>query len=69
MVRKDNIYDSFFVGFQRCPKKMKNGEENPFTFAAVSVIIQGGKCAGGSMDRASDSGSEGWGFESLPVYQ
>ena len=24
---------------------------------------------GGSMDRASDSGSEGWGFESLPVYQ
>ena len=27
------------------------------------------KCTGGSMDRASDSGSEGWGFESLPVYQ
>ena len=27
------------------------------------------KCAGGSMDRASDSGSEGWGFESLPAYQ
>ena len=26
------------------------------------------KCTGGSMDRASDSGSEGWGFESLPVY-
>ena len=26
-------------------------------------------CAGGSMDRASDSGSEGWGFESLPAYQ
>ena len=25
-------------------------------------------CAGGSMDRASDSGSEGWGFESLPAY-
>ena len=25
-------------------------------------------CTGGSMDRASDSGSEGWGFESLPVY-
>ena len=24
---------------------------------------------GGSMDRASDSGSEGWGFESLPVCQ
>ena len=21
------------------------------------------------MDRASDSGSEGWGFESLPAYQ
>ena len=27
-----------------------------------------GRCTGGSMDRASDSGSEGWGFESLPVY-
>ena len=27
------------------------------------------KRAGGSMDRASDSGSEGWGFESLPAYQ
>ena len=27
------------------------------------------QCTGGSMDRASDSGSEGWGFESLPVYQ
>ena len=27
------------------------------------------RCAGGSMDRASDSGSEGWGFESLPAYQ
>ena len=27
------------------------------------------KCAGGSMDRASDSGSEGWGFESLPACQ
>ena len=27
------------------------------------------KRTGGSMDRASDSGSEGWGFESLPVYQ
>ena len=26
------------------------------------------RCTGGSMDRASDSGSEGWGFESLPVY-
>ena len=26
------------------------------------------KRTGGSMDRASDSGSEGWGFESLPVY-
>ena len=26
-------------------------------------------CTGGSMDRASDSGSEGWGFESLPAYQ
>ena len=27
------------------------------------------QCTGGSMDRASDSGSEGWGFESLPVCQ
>ena len=27
------------------------------------------KCASGSMDRASDSGSEGWGFESLLAYQ
>ena len=26
-------------------------------------------CASGSMDRASDSGSEGWGFESLLAYQ
>lgn len=26
------------------------------------------KCASGSMDRASDSGSEGWGFESLLAY-
>ena len=27
------------------------------------------KCASGSMDRASDSGSEGGGFESLLAYQ
>ena len=27
------------------------------------------KCASGSMDRASDSGSEGWGFESLLACQ
>ena len=26
-------------------------------------------CVRGSMDRASDSGSEGWGFESLPACQ
>ncbi len=32
-------------------------------------VIMIGLCTGGSMDRASDSGSEGWGFESLPVYQ
>ncbi len=31
--------------------------------------VQANKRTGGSMDRASDSGSEGWGFESLPVYQ
>ena len=37
---------------------------NPKSFAIIHKL-----CAGGSMDRASDSGSEGWGFESLPVYQ
>ena len=31
--------------------------------------VQAKKCASGSMDRASDSGSEGWGFESLLAYQ
>ena len=35
--------------------------------AIMSKLLS--KCTGGSMDRASDSGSEGWGFESLPVYQ
>ena len=42
-----------------------------FTKKEKPVIISRlkGKCTGGSMDRASDSGSEGWGFESLPVYQ
>ena len=40
----------------------------PFTNVGKLGIIAG-LCTGGSMDRASDSGSEGWGFESLPVYQ
>ena len=39
----------------------------PFTNGKNLVIISK-LCAGGSMDRASDSGSEGWGFESLPAY-
>ena len=34
-----------------------------------AIIFRLTKRTGGSMDRASDSGSEGWGFESLPVYQ
>ena len=34
-----------------------------------AIIAKLNPCTGGSMDRASDSGSEGWGFESLPVYQ
>ena len=43
----------------------------PFTNEKNLAIISRlySKCTGGSMDRASDSGSEGWGFESLPVYQ
>ena len=42
----------------------------PFTKPEKPAIIfrLSSKCTGGSMDRASDSGSEGWGFESLPVY-
>lgn len=41
-----------------------------FTNRLVSAIIipLSQVRAGGSMDRASDSGSEGWGFESLPAY-
>ena len=34
-------------------------------FVQTICYNNGCKCAGGSMDRASDSGSEGWGFESL----
>ena len=43
----------------------------PFTNSQNLAIIAWltSRCTGGSMDRASDSGSEGWGFESLPVYQ
>lgn len=42
-----------------------------FTNRLVSAIIipLSRVRAGGSMDRASDSGSEGWGFESLLAYQ
>ena len=42
-----------------------------FTNRLVSAIIipLSQVRAGGSMDRASDSGSEGWGFESLLAYQ
>ena len=36
-------------------------------FVQTICYNNGCKCAGGSMDRASDSGSEGWGFESLPA--
>ncbi len=44
---------------------------HPFTNGKNPAIMSRlcSKCTGGSMDRASDSGSEGWGFESLPVYQ
>ncbi len=38
-----------------------------FTLSKPFCYNNGCKCAGGSMDRASDSGSEGWGFESLPA--
>ena len=51
-------------------KAAKNFLENPLYKASKACYnIQANKCTGGSMDRASDSGSEGWGFESLPVYQ
>ena len=49
----ENILDSLFT----------NGKKN-----AIITRCQRTR-AGGSMDRASDSGSEGWGFESLPAYQ
>ena len=45
-----------FLGFTK-------GEKTAIMFRLSS------RCTGGSMDRASDSGSDGWGFESLPVYQ
>ena len=49
----------------------KNFPLRLFTNRARSAIIHPLKraCASGSMDRASDSGSEGWGFESLLAYQ
>ena len=40
-----------------------------FTFRDFFAIITPSPRASGSMDRASDSGSEGWGFESLLAYQ
>ena len=52
------------MGFRKIPNPL-------FTKGKIFAIILrlSSKCTGGSMDRASDSGSEGWGFESLPVYQ
>ena len=49
----------------------RKNPEFPFTNCQkIGIILRlSSKCTGGSMDRASDSGSEGWGFESLPVYQ
>ena len=48
--------ENFILGLYKWEKPCYNGQAFK-------------QCTGGSMDRASDSGSEGWGFESLPVYQ
>ena len=53
----------FFGGFFQKTPLYKTGNVCYNTLAVKC------RCTGGSMDRASDSGSEGWGFESLPVYQ
>ena len=57
------------------PPFCRNGTEEKCIFplykpgkACYNILVKK-LCTGGSMDRASDSGSEGWGFESLPVYQ
>ena len=56
-----------------CPYPIffRDWQKKLFTNRLVSAIIipLSQVRAGGSMDRASDSGSEGWGFESLPAYQ
>ena len=52
-----------FADFGESPRKKK--EKNSFTLHGKSAIMIKTICASGSMDRASDSGSEGWGFESL----
>ena len=51
-------------------KTKKYFSAHPFTkMKKVGIIHRlSMKCASGSMDRASDSGSEGWGFESLLAY-
>ena len=51
----------------RIGKGRRKNLKMPFTNGGNLAIIAW-LCTGGSMDRASDSGSEGWGFESLPVY-
>ena len=62
MLRRYRKIAAFSSGFFKNP---------PFTNGETSAIIAwlSSRCTGGSMDRASDSGSEGWGFESLPVCQ
>ena len=65
--KKEN--NRFFLRFPGLTGK--NFPLRLFTNRARSAIIHPLKraCASGSMDRASDSGSEGWGFESLLAYQ
>ena len=65
--KKEN--NRFFLRFPG--RTGKNFPLRLFTNRARSAIIHPLKraCASGSMDRASDSGSEGWGFESLLAYQ
>ena len=56
---------------QSYPVRQKIFSDYLFTKGKKTAIIAWlkCKCTGGSMDRASDSGSEGWGFESLPACQ
>ena len=54
-------------------KKRFYGKSEIFPFTSVEnpaiITERKTKCARSSMDRASDSGSECWGFESLRAYQ